>query len=258
MKVRLLLVCLFWGSAMSGVAKAEWTPLFDGKTLDGWIPKITKHEAGVNALDTFRIEDGILKVSYENYEKFDGQYGHLYTEKSYSHYLIRMEYRFEGVMLEDAPHFVNLNSGFMVHSQSAHEMKRDQNFPISVEFQFLADEGKGPRPTGNVCTPGTTIEHNGEHITRHIVQSSAPNYPADKWVSVEMEVRGDELIMHRVNGVEVLRYSATKLDPTDEKFGSAQLVAAGRPLKLDRGHIALQAEGQGVWFRNIEIKELEP
>ena len=127
-----------------------------------------------------------------------------------------------------------------------------------MEFQFLADEGKGPRPTGNVCTPGTTIEHNGEHITRHIVQSSAPTLPAGEWVSVEMEVRGDELIVHRVNGEEVLRYSATKLDPNDEKFGSAQLVAAGRPLKLDRGHIALQAEGQGVWFRNIEIQELEP
>lgn len=258
MKIKPMLVCLLLVTASVGAEDKGWKPLFDGKTLDGWIPKITKHEAGVNALDTFRVEDGILKVSYENYDKFNGQYGHLYTEKSYSHYLIRMEYRFEGGMMADAPHFVNLNSGFMVHSQSAHDMMLDQDFPISVEFQFLADEGKGPRSTGNVCTPGTTIEHDGEHITRHIVQSSAPTFPADEWVSVEMEVRGDELIIHRVNGAEVLRYSATKLDPDDEKFHSAALVAAGRPLKLDRGHIALQAEGQGVWFRNIEIKELAP
>ncbi len=26
---------------------------------------------------------------------------------------------------------------------------------------------------------------------------------------------------------------------------------------LSYGHIALQAEGQGVWFRNIELKSLE-
>ena len=258
MKLNILIAGLLLGGSSVGMTAADWVPLFDGKTLNGWVPKITKHSAGENALDTFRVEDGILKVSYENYDKFDSQYGHLYTEKSYSHYLIRMEYRFEGGMLADAPSFVNLNSGFMVHSQSAHEMMLDQSFPISVEFQFLADEGKGPRSTGNVCTPGTTIEHNGEHITRHIVKSTAPTLPAGDWVSVEMEVRGDELIVHRVNGEEVLRYSATKLDPNDEKFGSAQLVAAGRPLKLDRGHIALQAEGQGVWFRNIEIKELEP
>ena len=254
----LLLPLVVLSLAGSSLSAGEWTPIFNGKNLDGWIPKITKHAAGVNLHNTFRVEDGILKVSYEDYGKFDGQFGHLYTEKSYSHYLLRMEYRFEGAMMPDAPYYVNLNSGFMVHAQSATEMKLNQNFPVSVEFQFLADEGKGHRQTGNGCTPGTLIEIDGETITQHIVKSTAPTFPAGEWIAVEIEVRGNEEIIHRVRGEDVLRFEKPTLDPNDEKFGAQDLIKAGQPLVIDSGHIALQAEGQGVWFRNIEIKLLEP
>lgn len=251
-----LAVLAFTVAALAQVEASEWNSLFNGTDLSGWIPKITKHEVGANPHDTFRVEDGILKVSYDGYEKFDGQYGHLYSEKSYSHYKLRMEYKFVGEMMSDAPHFVNLNSGFMVHSQSAHEMLRDQDFPVSVEFQFLADEGKGPRSTGNLCTPGTTVVIDDELIMRHIVQSSAPTFPADRWIAVEIEVRGGQEIIHRVEGEEVLRFEAPTLDPTDRRFGGRELSQTAPSLLLESGHIALQAEGQGIWFRNIEIMVL--
>ncbi|GAB5561394.1 MAG: DUF1080 domain-containing protein [Synoicihabitans sp.] len=245
-------------ASVLGAEESGWKPLFNGKNLDGWIPKITGHDMGVNAHDTFQVDDGVLKVSYANYDQFDEQFGHLYSEKPYSHYKLRMEYLFVGEMMPDAPHYVNLNSGFMVHSQSAESMKRDQRFPVSVEFQFLADEGKGHRQTGNVCTPGTTVEIDGELIMQHIVKSTAPTFPADRWISVEIEVRGGEEIIHRVEGKDVLRFQKPSLDPTDTKFGAWDLIRPGRPLLLDSGHIALQAEGQGIWFRNIEIMELDP
>ena len=234
-----------------------WIPLFNGKNLDGWTPKITKHPCGVNVLDTFRVEDGILKVSYDKYEKFDKQYGHLYTNIPYSRYLLRMEYRFTGKMMEDAPHFVNLNSGFMIHSQSPQSMGIDQEFPVSLEFQFLADEGKGKRSTGNVCTPGTNLEIDGKLVTQHIVKSSAPTFPAEEWVKVEIEVRGNEEVIHRVNGEEVLRYQRPQLDPEGGVESAEALIEAGAPKQLSFGYIALQAEGQPVWFRNIELKSME-
>ena len=136
-----------------------WIRLFNGENLDGWTPKIMGYPSGENALDTFRVEDGILKASYDKYDKFDKRYGHLYSNIPYSRYLLRMEYRFTGKMMADAPGFVNLNSGVMIHSQSPQSMRLDQEFPVSLEFQFLADEGKGERQTGNVCTPGTNIEN---------------------------------------------------------------------------------------------------
>lgn len=237
---------------------SEWITLFNGKDLSGWTPKIAKHPLGENAFNTFRVEDGILKCEYDKYPKFEGKFGHLYSNLSYSHYILRMEYKFAGKMMKDAPGYVNLNSGIMVHSQPPQSMTLNQGFPVSLEFQFLADEGKGKRPTGNVCTPGTNLEMDGKLITQHIVQSSAPTIPADQWVKIEIEVRGNKEIIHRVNGKEVLRYQKPQLDPRGAVVPTKDLFAAGAPLQLSHGHIALQAEGQPVWFRNIQLKQLEP
>lgn len=242
--------------SLSAAEEPRWIPLFDGKTLNGWTIKITKHPLGENFANTFRVEDGILKVSYDDYETFDDQYGHLYTNATYSHYRFRLEYRFTGTMMPDAPHYVNLNSGFMVHSQSPLSLRMDQKFPSSLELQFLADAGKGPRPTGNLCTPGTQVEQDGVVKTQHILKSSAPTFPADEWVRAEIEVHGNDLLIHRINGVEVLRYEKPQLDPECHIAPASDLTDAGAALQLDHGHIALQAEGQPVWFRNIEILPL--
>jgi len=131
-----------------------------------------------------------------------------------------------------------------------------QGFPVSLEFQFLADEGKGKRPTGNVCTPGTNLEIDGKLVTQHIVQSTAPTFPAEEWVKIEIEVRGNAEVIHRVNGKEVLRYQKPQLDPKGDVISADALLNAGAPMQLEFGYIALQAEGQPVWFRNIELKAL--
>lgn len=243
-------------ATLASAAETGWVTLFNGKNLDGWTPKISGHASGVNFADTFRVEDEILKASYDGYQKFDNQYGHLYTNIAYSHYILRLEYRFTGKMMADAPSYVNLNSGVMIHSQSPQSMGLRQGFPSSLEFQFLADEGKGKRPTGNVCTPGTHLEMDGKLVTQHIVESTALTFPAEEWVKVEMEVRGSEEVIHRVNGEEVLRYQRPQLDPQCTIAPAGELLAAGANKILGYGYIALQAEGQPVWFRNIELKPL--
>ena len=261
----LLILTLFFASIPTAAGEnilrhqpsKDWVPLFNGNDLSGWTVKITGHPLGQNFQNTFRVEDGILKVSYDDYEQFDDQYGHLYANIPYSKYRLRMEYRFTGEMMKDAPKYVNLNSGVMIHSQSPQSMKLDQKFPVSLEFQFLADEGTGKRPTGNVCTPGTNIEINGQLVTQHIVKSSAPTFPAHEWVRIEIEVRGNDEVIHRVNDQEVLRYEHPQLDPEGRVESADGLSAAGTPSSLHFGFIALQAEGQPVWFRNIELQSLE-
>lgn len=242
---------------LHGAEEEKWVKLFNGKDLAGWTPKITGHPLGENTNNTFRVEDGILKVSYDGYDKFNKQYGHLYTNIAYSRYIFRCEYRFEGKMMADAPHYVNLNSGVMIHSQSPQSMGIDQEFPSSIECQFLADEGKGKRPTGNMCSPGTNIVIDGKLVTQHIINSTSPTFPADEWVKIEVEVRGSDEVIHRVNGVEVLRYQKPQLDPENKISPATELLDLGAAKILSYGHIALQAEGQGVWFRNIELKSLE-
>ncbi len=240
----------------ASAADDGWKPLFNGKDLSGWTIKIAKRPLGENHADTFRVEDGILKVHYDKYGKFDMQFGHLYTNQAYSNYILRLEYLITGKALDDAPHWGKLNSGVMVHSQSPLSVRLDQGFPVSMEVQFLAEKATAGTQTGNAVSPGTNLEIGGRLVTDHIIDSKSKLYPLDQWVKVEVEVHGNREIIHRIDGAEVLRYQRPQLDPTDED--ARRLLAAGAPLQLSFGHIALQAESQPIWFRNIEIKQLDP
>ena len=234
--------------------EGEWHSLFNGRDLSGWTVKLNKHPVGDNYANTFRVEDGVLKVSYDGYGKFDERFGHLYSNLAYSHYVLRLEYRITGTAVADAPPWAKLNSGVMIHSQPPLTMGLNQAWPASMEFQFLSVGASAGRQTGNVCTPGTNLEINGKLRTDHIIESTSKLFPLDEWVAVEVEVHGNEEVIHRVNGVEVLRYQHPQLDPGEDS--AKALLAAGAPLQLSFGHIALQAESQPVWFRNIRIRQL--
>jgi len=255
-----LATLLAFGACQSISAQAapaqdgEWHSLFNGKDLSGWTVKIARHPLNENYADTFRVEDGIIKVAYDKYGKFDQQFGHLYSNQAYSKYILRLEYKITGAAVADSPPWAKLNSGVMIHSQSPLTLELDQLWPASMEFQFLAGGATAGKQTGNVCTPGTNLEMKGKLKTDHIIDSTAKMPAVDEWVNVEVEVHGNDEVIHRVNGVEVLRYQHPQLDPREDS--AQKLMAAGAALQLTFGHIALQAESQEVWFRNIRIKQL--
>lgn len=246
-------------------SKEEWVSLFNGKDLTGWDIKIKDHPLNENYKNTFRVEDSMLHVSYSDYEKFDNQFGHLYTQSPYSYYKLQLQYRFVGDHLADAPIWADRNSGVMLHSQSAKSMDLHQDFPVSLEFQFLCGNGKDTVPTGSVCTPGTFINYNGKPYTAHIMQSNSKTYLKNEWITAEAEVYGDSLIRHIINGDTVLTYSKPAIGEgfvsNTHTWTSAHITdsllwisKAGTPLK--EGYIALQAESQPVDFRRIELLNL--
>ncbi len=238
-------------------AKAgSWVSLFNGKNLDDWIVKIHHHETGDNYGNTFRVEDGLIKIRYDQYDEFKERYGHLYYKTPYSKYRLKLEYRFVDGWLKDAPSYTILNSGVMFHSQDPRTMPREQDWPISVEMQFLAGLPDGrPRPTGNMCSPGTEIFYNGKKYEGHCLSSSSSTYPPGEWVKAELIVLGDSLITHVINGDTVLQYThpsvgggvANRFDPRQKIDGKA----------LKSGYIALQSEGQPIDFRNIQLMNLD-
>lgn len=242
--------------ATEEVPAAEWETLFNGKDLEGWTAKLQHHESGDNYENTFRVVDGIIQVNYEGYESFDERYGHLFYKKPYSSFHLKFDYRFTDQWMEDAPSYTYRNSGVMFHSQAPETILKEQDWPISVEYQMLADAGDGkPRPTGNMCSPGTEVFFNGEMDPRHCIGSSSPTFPWDEWVHAELIVYGDSLVIHMVNGEEVLKYTNPQIGGgVANRFDPAYKVD-GQMLK--EGYIGLQAEGQGVAFKNIEIKELD-
>ena len=95
-----LLVAGAPGLAQQNPDEEEWIQLFNGENLDGWIVKITGYELNDNYGETFRVEDGTLQVSYDQYDEFDGEWGHVFYEEPFSYYRVAAEYRFVG---EQAP-----------------------------------------------------------------------------------------------------------------------------------------------------------
>jgi hypothetical protein len=235
----------------------DWINLFNGKNLDGWIVKIHHHEPGVNWGNTFRAEDGVIKVRYDQYGDFNDQFAHLYYQQPFSHFHLKLEYRFTGQLQKGAPSYTMLNSGVMYHSQDPRKMLKEQNWPISVEMQFLAGLGDGkPRPTGNMCSPGTDIVYKGKLYDGHCLNSTSKTYDRDEWVKAELIVLGDSLITHIINGDTVLQYSKPTMGGGVVNGYDPALWQPGKPLK--EGYIALQSEGQPIDFRNIQIRNLAP
>jgi hypothetical protein len=232
----------------------EWMALFNGRDLTGWDVKFTGFELNHNYRNTVRVEDGLLTVSYDEWDEFDGEFGHIFYEEPFSHYRLRVEYRFVGDQAPGGPNWAFRNNGVMLHSQSARSMGIDQDFPISIEVQLLGGDGENERPNANLCSPGTHVVMDGELVTQHCVQSTSRTYHGDQWVTVEALVLGSELVQHILEGEVVLEY-------TEPQIGGGAVSGYDPAVKRDgqllvEGHIALQAETHPTQFRKIELLNL--
>jgi len=235
----IILTVLTMGNAVS--AEEHWISLFNGKNLDGWIPKIKGTKLGENPGNIFRVQDGLLTVSYDAFDRFDNRFGHLFTDRPYTNFRFRLEYRFIGEQAKGGPKWAFRNNGIMLCCQPPETMGIDQSFPDSIEFQLLGafDNGK-PRGTGALFTPGTLVTYQGKDMKKS-VKSSMPALPPNVWVKAEAVVK-DGKIQHWINGKLVMEYSNPRYDN-------------GKP--ATSGYIALQAESHPIQFRNIEILILD-
>ena len=232
-----------------------WIPLFNGKDLGGWTAKVVGHPLDRDPYQTVRVEDGMIRIDYDNYEgDFDGRFLHLFHVQPFSRYRLRFEYRFQGEQVQGGPGWAWRNSGIMLHCQDPKSMAVNQDFPVSIEVQLLGGKVTGKRTTANLCTPGTNVVMDGKLQTRHCFSRASKTFPGDQWVTVEVEVRGAEVIEHFVNGERVMRYTQPQYDPAD---GDAKKLIKGKQLSLGEGYISLQSESHPVEFRKVEIKVLD-
>lgn len=238
-------------SSLAIADDGEWKSLFNGKDLSGWTPKIKGYELGENYANTFRVEDGLLTVSYDGYDSFDRKFGHLFYKDSFSHYKFRVEYRFIGEQCNGGEGWATRNSGVMVHGEDPAAMTTDQDFPTSIEVQLLGGNGEKPRTTSNLCTPGTNVVMDDKLVTKHCISSTSKTYHGDQWVTAEIEVRGNKVIKHLLEGKVVLQYEQPQLDERDEH---AKMLADQYGDKmLHQGTISLQSESHPIQFRKVEI-----
>ncbi len=259
-------ISLSWAVAQNRPSEEEWVQLFNGKDLRGWDIKITKHDLNENFGNTFRVENGVLKIAYDQYKQFDDQFGHLYYQKPFSYYILWVEYRFVGEQLAGGAAWNVRNSGVMIHSQSAKSMPKEQSFPLSLEVQLLGGLGTGERPTANLCTPGTIVEMNGKVNPNHCIDSHSKTYDGDQWVTVEAIVLGDSIIHHVVEGDTVLTYEKPRIGGgfVGKDFDWIKGGVRNYPdwvkkdgTLLKEGYIALQAESHPIEFRKVALLNLK-
>lgn len=235
--------------------REDWVQLFNGKNLDGWDVKIAKHELNDNFQQTFSVKDGAITVNYDGYTAFDQQYGHLFYKKPFSYYRLRVKYRFFGEQAPAGEGWAWRNSGVMLHGQSAASMQKDQDFPISLEAQFLGGDGKNERHTLNLCTPGTHVRMKGQLEEDHCIESTSGTYHGDQWVTGEFLVLGDSLIQHILGGKVVMEYTDPVIGGGVVNGFDPAVKKDGQPIRS--GTISLQSESHPIQFRKVELLNLE-
>jgi hypothetical protein len=234
----------------------EWIQLFNGRDLDSWTIKFAKHDLGQNFNNTVRVNNGLLQVRYDDWTGFNSEFGHIFYKEPFSYYRLAAEYRFVGAQVPGGPAWAVRNNGLMLHCQKPGTMLKDQDFPISIEVQLLGGAGNGQaRTTANLCTPGSNVVMNGQLHTAHCTTSTSATYDGDQWVRVEVEVHGDEVVRHFVDGRTVLEY-------TKPQIGGGAVAPVDPAVKIDgtpmtSGYIAFQAETAPTDFRKIELLNLE-
>ena len=234
----------------------EAIQLFNGKDINDWTPKIRLHEVGDNYANTFRVEDGLLKVRYDGYDEFNQQYGHLAYNTPYGYYFLRVEYRFVDEQVKGGEGWAWRNSGAMLHGQDPQTMLKDQDFPISIEGQFLGGNGTDERTTSNLCTPGTNVVVNNELFTPHCLSSTSKTYHGDQWVTAEFLVLGDSVIQHIMDKEVVLEYFKPQVGGGSVSNHNPDVKQDGK--LLDKGFIYLQSESHPLDFRKVELYDLSP
>lgn len=240
-------------------AKAEektentWMPIFNGKDLSGWTMKINGHALDENFGNTFRVEDGLLSIRYDQYgPEFGERFGALFFDKELSNYRLKVEYRFVGETALGAPEWGYRDSGVQIHTQPPTTVKLEQRFPICLEYNLHGGNGTDDRPLGAICGIGTFMEIDGVKNTSFCTPAKvSKTYHGDQWVTIEIDVK-DGKMKHFVNGEEILSYANPSYDPENE-FAKA-LIKDG-DASINSGYISLQSNSHPIDFKKIELLE---
>lgn len=202
-------------------------PLFNRTDLIGWVPDVPAKDENPNVPDSFVVRNGVL-VSKGNPQ------GHLVTTGQYRDYRLIVEYRFPEK---------GGNCGVLVHASTPRALYR--MFPASIEVQMHS---------GNAgdfwCIR--------ENIEVPDMETRRPRRKGQKWGGVEGDSRR---ILNLTDDSEnpIGEWNTMQIDCRGRSvkvWVNGDLVNEGTGCTVDRGKIALQAEGTEVEFRKVVLEPL--
>lgn len=243
------------GSTVKATSNKGFKTIFNGKNWDGWYLKIKSGDEAM-AKKVFAIEDGMVHVFGDSfpdeYKLNTGEndtHGLFYTEKTYSKYILRFEYKWGDKKVNNFGQW-QYDAGVYYH------VIDDNIWPVGIEYQIRYNHKTSRNHSGDLIRPaganydwfctedGETYLHPDKggipevktHWYHHASPTKKFNAVNDKWNKCEIIVMGDEYAIHKLNGKVV--NMAFNLEPGAGIFG-------------------FQAETAEMFYRNIKIKEFD-
>ena len=212
----------------AGKSFAQIHPLFNGNNLAGWHVDVPAMDTNQSAINPFIIRNGMLvSMGVPN--------GHLITDSVYSNYRLSVEYRFAG-----KPG----NCGVLVHASTPRALYK--MFPKSIECQMQhGDAGDFWCIVEDITVPDMEKRRG----------------PKDEWGITEG--KGRRILNLTDSSEKPLgewnRMTIECVNNSIKVWVNGDMVNEGFNCTVNKGQIAIQAEGAEVEFRKINllpIKEL--
>jgi hypothetical protein len=257
--------CLALASALAMAAPPDsseggWTPLFNGKNLDGWYTFLQEHGRDSDPDGIITIEDGAIHL-YKNVEdKAKVVMGYIGTEQEHGDYHLRLQYRWGDKKFEpryalkkDAGLYYHITGPDVVWPRSLQYQIEETNVgDLIALFGMQLDTAIDPK-TRDAKSPDyptfLPVDRGGEPKVLGLkgidYQHRLAEVPErDGWNDVEIICKGAE-VTHLLNGKVVNHGTAVRFDDPAKP---------GDPKPLTKGRIALEIEAAEIWFRNVEIR----
>ncbi|RZL45621.1 MAG: DUF1080 domain-containing protein [Pedobacter sp.] len=211
---------------LTTIAVAQQKSLFDGKSLAGWHSDVPAKDKDPNIAPSFIVRNGMLVSMGE-------PRGHLITDAVYQNYRLEVEYRFAG-----KPG----NCGVLVHVSTPRILYA--MFPKSLEVQMQhLDAGDFWCIEEDIAVPDMEVRRgpkdtwgvNGNKARRIKNLTDGTEKPLGEWNTMVIECYKNSVKVW-VNGV---------------------VVNEGTNCTIDKGQIALQAEGAEVEFKKLMLKPIK-
>ena len=115
-----------------------------------------------------------VTTRYKNFNSSGPLFGHLFYKEPFSHYRLRVEYRFVGEQCPGGPDWAIRNSGVMIHGESPTTHGEGPGFSrLDRGATARRQRQNDTRTTANLCTPGTNVVMDGK-LSRHTATTPPP------------------------------------------------------------------------------------
>ncbi|WP_066219965.1 3-keto-disaccharide hydrolase [Formosa haliotis] len=256
--ILLVLILTFNTKVLNAQSKSidnqGFEPIFNGENWDGWHLKLRNGDAEM-AKKVYAIEDGVVHVFKHMLDSLNlntgknPTHGLFYTNKIYSKYILRFEYKWGKKITNNFDKW-QYDAGVYYH------VSDDKVWPTGIEYQIRYNHLTNKNHSGDLIRPkGAGYDWFSTKDGKYFLSPNDGGIPEDKsdWMHLAKATENYNAINGKWNGCEIIvmgsEYTIHKLN--------GEIVNMAFNLTPEEGIIGFQSETAEIYYRDIEIKEFE-